>query len=935
MAYSHSSDLSNVRLHQLLIKCSCDEELVPDVSLTGNTKLHCAILGNDVDFLLQEVNESNVNEVNLKGETVLHLAAKNNTISCVLMIEKLIGAGANVDARNKWGQTPLHYAAIVESKESIDCLTNATNVDVNAKDANGYSALHCLINSNNATNPDIFDDTNNTTRPVVHEAIRILVQAGTTINAQTKYGHSILHLAAVREDNTQLLHYMLTHLPTINLNLKNKMGENFLHVYAASEIFEEIIGVFDWIGKEKNGVSRLRELLDEQNVLGRTPWNIMIDDVNASNEAVNMIMSYGVSVNVTDNLGNAVIHRIAGVSSAISYCDVLETFIKKVPDINTRNIYGESAGSVLFLGDVFKVFLKYRMNFNTIDRWKRSPLISIMKHRPIPNLIRALIVEGKSDVNIKDINGSTPLHFAAYNNYPEQIEILLEFGADINITDNLQDRPLDTVRRHGSFRCHQILQRADMANIQVHARRNEFDDFLLDVPKNIKLSEMQTAGDVQRLLRLPTNSDDFMDYLITRYFNRTPEHSDEVEAVVSEINTLVRNMCTKIAGYDSRFEMSLFPTGSTAEGTKVGRPDEFDFVLCLDKLNEITEIVVTKSCLETGYACLKFTDTPVKEEYLSFADKDGYFLAFPFLQYFFRYLRRALNEASLWKSGNLYYTFEDKIEVILGKPVFNFSAYWLGSIYKQIKISIDLVPAVYKKGWWPPNINVENIPLMNDTIKAAGCFLILQTVAHDFDRKRYKMDDSISQTCYSEEAEQNFRQKRMLRISAAPAEISLVKSLPIKFRDAYALAKIVKSKEVCPEIQIDMLPTKLYSLLSQFDMKKHAPINPSQQIKSYMLKNCTFYVLQDIHFSGPRDSTDLETTSEITARLYSYLLKFADQRFLSPYFLPHSDVFEFEKDKPRSSYKDFILRLGREVSIKLVLGILNHQFLEVCPASRF
>jgi ankyrin repeat protein len=61
---------------------------------------------------------------------------------------------------------------------------------------------------------------------------------------------------------------------------------------------------------------------------------------------------------------------------------------------------------------------------------------------------------------------TTPLHFAAYNNYPEQIEILLEYGADINITDNLQDRPLDTVRRHGSFRCHQILQRADMTNLQ-------------------------------------------------------------------------------------------------------------------------------------------------------------------------------------------------------------------------------------------------------------------------------------------------------------------------------------------------------------------------------------------------------------------------------------------------------------------------------------
>jgi hypothetical protein len=123
---------------------------------------------------------------------------------------------------------------------------------------------------------------------------------------------------------------MLTHLPTINLNLKNKMGENVLHVYAASEIFEEIIVVFDRIGKE-NGVSKLRELLNEQNVLGRTPWNIMVDDVNASKEAVNRIMSYGVSVNVTGNLGNTAIHRIAGVSSAISYSDVLETLLKRFP----------------------------------------------------------------------------------------------------------------------------------------------------------------------------------------------------------------------------------------------------------------------------------------------------------------------------------------------------------------------------------------------------------------------------------------------------------------------------------------------------------------------------------------------------------------------------------------------------------------------------
>jgi hypothetical protein len=44
-------------------------------------------------------------------------------------------------------------------------------------------------------------------------------------------------------------------------------------------------------------------------------------------------------------------------------------------------------------------------------------------------------------------------------------------------------------------------------------------------------------------------------------------------------------------------------------------------------------------------------------------------------------------------------------------------------------------------------------------------------------------------------------------------------------------------------------------------------------------------VLQDFLSSGPRDSTDLVTTAEITAKIYLYLLKFADQRFHLKYLL--------------------------------------------------
>jgi hypothetical protein len=260
---------------------------------------------------------------------------------------------------------------------------------------------------------------------------------------------------------------------------------------------------------------------------------------------------------------------------------------------------------------------------------------------------------------------------------------------------------------------------------------------------------------------------------------------------------------------------------------------------------------MTKECRETGFACLKFAEDPVPEPYLQFCDCEGYFLAFPFLQLFSRYLKRALNERKIWQLGNLHYSFEDKIVVISGKPVFNFDVNWIGSVYKQLKISIDLVPAVYRKGYWPPNINISGFPMKTDEARNAGCFLLLQTRSNEFDTKGRKMNDNLSYTTNNDE---NISQKRMLRVSAAPAEIALMKSLPENFRRAYILAKILKSKDVCPTIEIDKDVSEQYGYEKRFKGSVH----PSRTIKSYMLKNCTFYrwlemqnryVAERVHYS--------------------------------------------------------------------------------------
>ncbi|VDI31626.1 Hypothetical predicted protein [Mytilus galloprovincialis] len=887
------------------------------------------------------------NEVNAKGETPLHLAAKIKNTGGENSIENQLTKGVDVNARNKWGQTPLHYAAISGCLHNIETLIKSSGIDINSRDINGYNALQSLIAGDDGENDyvltfgsyrlrvlsadRILDDVEMSEKSVdLRKSLQALVNAGIDVNNQTVFGDGVLHLIALRKDNPPSLKFFISNFPDIRLNLINKKNENFLHVYVPRERLEDIVKLFEWIADKFSG-STIKELSSGKDICGKTPWSLMIGNTGEYADFRNILV-YAVSPDVNDNLGNTVLQQTCGNSYSYSHLEFLEYMLKVGADINAQNIYGETILSMTVDEKILKIFLKFNPDFNAKDRWGRCALLSLMTY-PISDLLETLLAEVKVDVNTSDIYGSTPLHFAAYHNNEEQIKILLKYDADVNARDNLQERPLDTAKRHRSFRCIALLKEADIIEHKqtiLYTRipkllDSTFLEIIFGFPEAIISSCIQSPQDIQTLLHLPLNLKDFMNYLLESYHIRSQKNNSEVDSVTFEVNNLVTSLCTHIGKYDSRFEMSVFPSGSMAEGTKIDRPNEFDFMLCLDKLNDITDIVMADNSMKNGFASLKFKDIPDIDEYLSFTDADGYFLPVLFLRLFSEYLKRALNEPHLWKEGNLYFNVKNKFTIRHEKPVFTFGVYWFGSVYKQLKISIDLVPAVYKRGWWPTNIDVDKIPLVSPDIKAAGCFLILQTK-----KLKISVDNShcISQTCNTEDNDVDLAKKRMLRISAAPAEICLMKSLPNKFRQAYVLAKILKN--VCPEIDVE---TKQYGL-EELDMEYARPrrTKPSEFLKSYMLKNSVFYVLDELKMKNHlEDELDV---FKITIKIYNFLLRFVDgvQMHMRPYFLS-SDINVFEKSKELSFNKTFIFHLQREFSIKLVLGILNEKFPKECLAA--
>jgi tetratricopeptide (TPR) repeat protein len=105
-----------------------------------NDELHQAARKGDsglIPSLLAEPGQD-VNATNRDGQTPLHYAAWEGHVDC---LQLLLDADADVNATNSSGQAPLHLAAWYGKDDAVEWLL-ARKADVNAQDAGGETALH-------------------------------------------------------------------------------------------------------------------------------------------------------------------------------------------------------------------------------------------------------------------------------------------------------------------------------------------------------------------------------------------------------------------------------------------------------------------------------------------------------------------------------------------------------------------------------------------------------------------------------------------------------------------------------------------------------------------------------------------------------------------------------------------------------------------------
>ena len=184
----------------------------------GWTPLHAAVaLGVDaaaasgnLDEVERLLGEDNilVNVSSRDGWTPLHVAvglSGENRDKVDKILEILLGAGADRNARNKDGWTPMHVAAALHHKHTAcvvkklaECLgqertSGGKCVDCfpDARDGKGRTALHIAAAKNKCL-----------------KVVSILCERGYDLNAQDGAGNTPLHKAAAKE-NLQIVRLLL------------------------------------------------------------------------------------------------------------------------------------------------------------------------------------------------------------------------------------------------------------------------------------------------------------------------------------------------------------------------------------------------------------------------------------------------------------------------------------------------------------------------------------------------------------------------------------------------------------------------------------------------------------------------------------------------------------------------------------------------------
>jgi ankyrin repeat protein/beta-lactamase regulating signal transducer with metallopeptidase domain len=391
--------------------------------------LHEATAAGDADQVKLLLSKgADINAKDKDGRTPLHSAAWYGRKDAA---QVLIAKGANVNETDVSGQTPLHLAASFRWRFVPELLL-AKGANVNARDKAGNTPLHIAAGDQGPKK----------------DFLEFLLAKGADVNARNDKGETPLHLVprTRKQDKRRELaaDALLAH--GADINAKDKSGCTPLHVAA------------------ENGQGKVVELLlakgaDSKAKAADGTTTLHRAVMGGRSDVVALLLDRGVDINSAQADGWTALHYSARVGTN----DIAELLISKGADVNAKTVRGEtsvhlavvqnrrdtvklllSKGAEVstiqlaaYLGDLAKVksFIEKGISVNTQDGYWPTPLqaAAAAGQREVAEFLisKGALVNAEAAAQ----GGTTALHYAALGGSKEVVELLISKGAVIDARD--------------------------------------------------------------------------------------------------------------------------------------------------------------------------------------------------------------------------------------------------------------------------------------------------------------------------------------------------------------------------------------------------------------------------------------------------------------------------------------------------------------------
>ncbi|MBN2435868.1 MAG: ankyrin repeat domain-containing protein [Spirochaetes bacterium] len=369
------------------------------IDKNGQTALHHAIEKKNIEALNVILKrKANVDIADKSGNTPLHLAVKTQNY---VAIDAILKKKANVNLANKSGNTPLHLAVEMGSLNNVRKLL-IYGADMHIKNNDGYAPYQIIFKNPNILN---IADIMNEFRYSKDGPDEMLLSDSDGITLPMIYLKTNKYFAA----NQFLLRRKKSEYKDL-INKQDKNGKTILHYFADSAFTQDI----RFQSSKVHLLEQMLEMGADPTIAdrdGKTAIHYLAQNKShsISSSLYELMIFYGASLNVQDNSGNLPLHysMFSGNESIINF------LIYMTKDVNTANNEGRTP----------------------LHELCRSNINEELKIR----IAEELISKG-ANINAKDKNGNSPLHFMDAEDY-HLFEQLYRSGVSIDARNQANEFP--------------------------------------------------------------------------------------------------------------------------------------------------------------------------------------------------------------------------------------------------------------------------------------------------------------------------------------------------------------------------------------------------------------------------------------------------------------------------------------------------------------